>query len=730
MRISFDELNRIFKIDTDNTSYIFAVVDEEGLLGHIYYGPKLESTDVLYVLRTEEYPFVPSKYARERSPFLDRFLFEFPGNGVGDFRDSGIRVKDIKGHSAVSLQYRDYKILKEKKPLPGMPSTFAGDGQVMTLEIYTEDPVLNLQVIFSYSVFSGSDAIVKSVKVRNNSDDRIHLTKILPVCFDMEDEGYKMMSLHGGWAKERQIEIRDIAHGRTNVGTYCGKSSHQEHPFFALLGPDSNDDQGKVYGFNFVYSGNFIGQVEKNQYDCIRVSMGINPENFDYCLEKGDEFVSPEVVSVFSNEGLGKMTRTFHDLYRNHLIRSPFLHRPRPVLINNWEATYFDFDTDKIIAIAKEAARYGIEMLVMDDGWFGKRNSDETSLGDWYVNEDKIKGGLKYLVDEVNKAGLKFGIWFEPEMVSLDSDLYREHPEWIISIPDREPCQSRMQFVLDLTRRDVIEYVYESVAKILRSANIEYVKWDMNRQLCDLGSYGLSAEKQGEVCHRFVLGMYELQERLLQEFPDLLLENCSSGGARFDPGMLYYSPQVWTSDDTDAIERLGIQEGTAIIYPLSSLGAHVSDCPNHVLGRTVPFKTRGHIAMAGTFGYELDVTKIPMEDRKEIPGQVEMYHKYHSLICTGDYYRILSYRKNGLNDAYMIVAKDKSEALLTYIQVINRPNRMSKILKLKGLDNNKIYTVEGTDKKYKGDVLQNIGLPIENMTGDFQSVMIHLISEE
>lgn len=728
MNIIYDENRKIFKIDTINSSYIFGVVDE-GFLGHIYYGNKIESTEVDYVLRTKEYPFTPSEYARERSPFLDRFLFEYPENGVGDYRESGIRIKDINGNTAIALKYHNYEIINDKPALKGLPSTFAKISKAMTLNVEMQDEIVGVKAIISYSIFDDSDAIIKSIRVTNVADKPIHLTKIYPVCFDFEDENYNMLSLHGGWAKERQIEIREIGHGRTNVGTFCGKSSHQEHPFMAILSQGANDEYGKVYGFNFVYSGNFIGQVEKNQFDCLRISMGINPENFDYCLEPEEEFQSPEVVCVFSDAGLGKMTRTYHDLYRNHLIRSKYLFENRPVLINNWEATYFDFDTDKLIAIAKEAAKYGIEMLVMDDGWFGVRNFDDTSLGDWYVNENKIKGGLKYLVDEVNKAGLKFGIWFEPEMVSLNSDTFREHPEWIISIAGREPAQSRSQYVLDLSRREVIEYVYESVAKILRSANIEYVKWDMNRQLCDIGSSNLPADRQGEVCHRYMLGVYELQERLLQEFPNLLLENCSGGGARFDPGMLYYSPQIWTSDDTDAVERLGIQEGTALIYPLSTLCAHVSDCPNHVLGRTVPFKTRGHVAMAGTFGYELDVTKIPMEDRELIPGQIEEYHKYHSLICSGDYYRILSYRENGLNDAYMVVSKDKREALLTYVQVINRPNRLSKILKLKGLDKDSIYQIEGLEKEYRGDVLMNIGLPIENLNGDFQSVMIHLIAK-
>ncbi|MGN1181235.1 MAG: alpha-galactosidase, partial [Suilimivivens sp.] len=416
-----------------------------------------------------------------------------------------------------------------------------------------------------------------------------------------------------------------------------------------------------------------------------------------------------------------------HDFYRKHLIRSEYKNKKRPVLINNWEATYFEFDTEKLIAIAKQASALGIEMLVMDDGWFGNRCDDNRALGDWFVNENKLKGGLKYLVDEVNKLGMKFGIWFEPEMISPDSDLYRAHPDWAIAIPGREASLCRNQYVLDLTRKEVRDYAYECVAKILRSANIEYVKWDMNRQLSDIGSAILPPDRMGELYHRYVLAVYEMQERLVREFPHLLLENCSGGGARFDPGMLYYSPQIWCSDDTDAIERLKIQEGTALIYPLSAMGAHVSDCPNHTVGRVTPFETRGYVALAGTFGYELDVTKIPEEDRSMIPEQVAMYHKYNDLVREGDYYRIASYAENHYFDCYGVVSKDKKEALYTFVQVLNRPNYHSRRLQLKGLDPERVYCIEGEEGTYTGELLMKAGINIQNPWGDFKGKLIHLM---
>ncbi|MCI6891270.1 MAG: alpha-galactosidase, partial [Treponema sp.] len=510
----------------------------------------------------------------------------------------------------------------------------------------------------------------------------------------------------------------------------------QEHPFIALIDHNTDQNKGSVYAMNFIYSGNFVADCQLNQFESIRLVMGINPENFCWKLNPGETFDTPQAVLVYSDKGLNGMSHIYHDLYREHLIRSPYKKAMRPILINNWEATYFNFDTEKLLDIACEASKDGIEMLVMDDGWFGKRNSDNCSLGDWVVNEEKIKGGLKHLVDEVNKLGMKFGIWFEPEMISPDSDLYKAHPDWAIQIPGREPGMSRQQYVLDITRKEAEDYAYESVAKILRSANIEYVKWDMNRQLSDIGSSKLASDQMGEYYHRYVLALYRMQERLVTDFPKLLLENCSGGGARFDPGMFYYSPQIWCSDDTDAIERLSIQEGTALVYPLSTMGAHVSVCPNHAVGRVTPFKTRGYVALSGTFGYELDITKLSPEERSLIPHQVELYKKYSDLVRNGDYWRIASFSQNHEYDCWMSVSKDKKEALVTFVQVLNHPNFKTRFIKLQGLDPDKKYTVSFPDENQadypeitlSGSTIMNAGIGIKRDWGDFQAKLIHIYS--
>ena len=569
--------------------------------------------------------------------------------------------------------------------------------------------------------------ITRSVRIINKGKEAFYLTKVISASIDMDNREFEAISLHGSWARERQIQTVPVSHAKLSVESTRGESSHQDHPFLALKTKGTDQEHGEVYAMHFVYSGNFKALVQNDQFDQVRMMMGIHPEDFKWKLMPGEEFQAPEVVMVYSHEGLGRMSRIFHDFYREHLIRSPYKNKKRPILINNWEATYFEFNTEKLIAIAKQASKLGIEMLVMDDGWFGNRFDDNRALGDWIVNEEKLPGGLKYLVDEVNKLGMKFGIWFEPEMISPESELYKEHPDWAIAIKGRTATRSRNQYVLDLSRRDVLEHTYESVAKILRSANIEYVKWDMNRQLTDLGSACLPVDQMGELYHRYVLAVYELQERLMKEFPYLLLENCSGGGARFDPGMLYYSPQIWCSDDTDAIERLKIQEGTALIYPLSAMGAHVSDCPNHTVGRVTPFETRGYVALAGTFGYELDVTKIPEEDRKMIPEQVAMYHKYNDLVREGDYYRIASYRENHYFDCYGVVKKDKTEALFTFVQVLNRPNYHSRRILLQGLDPEKNYRIEGEEGVYTGDVLMKAGYLVQNLWGDFKARLIHLM---
>ena len=731
MSIFYEEKDQSFWLDTKNTTYVIQNVDDEKFIGHVYYGVKITRQEAGYLLRTQEAPFVPSVNNRERTSFLDSFPMEYPGNGLGDYRESAVAVRTKAGHVAVQFQYVSHEITEEKPKLKGLPSTFSGEEKTQTLILHCKDEAIGLEADLLYTVFPQEDVITRSVILKNVGGEEIYLTKVLSASLDMDDHSFEMVSLHGSWARERQIEVRPIAHGKQSVGSVRGESSHQEHPFVAWKEKNATEDAGEVYAMHFVYSGNFLAQIEKNQFDNLRIMMGIHPENFCWKLEPGDSFVAPEVVLTYSAAGMGQMSRNFHDLYRNHLIRGKYRDTKRPILINNWEATYFDFNEEKLIQIAKQASELGIEMLVMDDGWFGHRNSDDCSLGDWIVNEEKLKGGLTYLVNEVNKLGMKFGIWFEPEMISPDSKLYEAHPDWAIAIPGRTPSLCRNQYVLDLTRRDVLDYTYESVAKILRSANIEYVKWDMNRQLSDIGSACLEADRQGELYHRYVLGLYELQERLVKEFPDLLLENCSGGGARFDPGMLYYSPQIWCSDDTDAIERLKIQEGTALIYPLSAMGAHVSDCPNHTVGRVTPFETRGYVALAGTFGYELDITKIAKEQQEMIPQQVAMYHKYNDLVRRGDYYRIASYSSNHEYDCYMIVSKDKEEALVTFVQVLNRPNYHSRHIRLKGLEPSFRYEIEGeTGQTFGGDLLMHAGLPVQNPWGDFQGKLFHLVRKK
>lgn len=733
MGIQFLEQEKIFRLTTGDMEYTVGIADEK-YLGHIHFGKRLDDANCGYLLRTGEPPYIPSENWREKCSFADAFPWEYTTWGVGDYRTSCLNVRTESGFRCCELHYEGYEIMAGKPRLDGLPATFcraAADGSGrqdgQTLMLTCRDAVTGLKVILSYSVFDDSQAVVRSARFINEGEQTLYLEKALSACMDMDCAGdYDVQTLGGSWARERHMQRRPLAFGKQAVSSIRGESGHQDHPFIAVMEKNADQDHGEVYAMHFVYSGNFLALAEKSQFDSLRMVMGINPEGFEWVLEPGASFTAPEVVCVYSDKGLGGMTHTFHNLYRNHLIRSPYLHTKRPILINNWEATYFDFDTEKLLSIAREAKRDGIEMLVMDDGWFGHRNCDDSSLGDWKVNETKLAGGLKYLVDEVKKIGLEFGIWFEPEMVSPDSDLYQAHPDWAMQIPGREATLSRCQYVLDLSRPEVVDYVYESVAAILRSADISYVKWDMNRQMTDVGSFCLEGRRQGELFHRYILGVYELQERLTREFPRLLLENCASGGARFDPGMLYYSPQIWCSDDTDAIERLAIQEGTALLYPLSTIGAHVSDCPNHVVGRNVPFETRGHVAMAGTFGYELDITAVTQADRDLIRRQTAMYHRFQPLVREGDYYRLASWQQNHLYDSWMVVSRDRSEALLTYVQVLAEPNWHSRRLKMKGLDPDRSYRLEETGEVYGGRLLMYGGLLLPRLKGDFTSLMYHL----
>ena len=727
MGITYNEQSRIFKLDTPRTSYVLGVEDSFGYLLHYYYGKKLHTDNVRYLARTGEPPYTPDRNDRDKLSFLDCAPFEYPMGGMGDFREHCLEIRTEGGYNAIEAGYRRHSITRGKAALPGLPATFGSEEDCESLVITLADDLVGLEMDLKYTVFEKLDVITRSVCIRNVGENPVYLTKALSMCLDMDNREFSLLTLHGSWARERRIRSRKIGHGRQGIFSERGESSHQEHPFLALTTPNISQTAGEVYGFHFVYSGNFHGQCGMDQFDSVRTVLGINPYNFTWKLEKNGSFQTPEVVMVHSCEGLGHMSRTFHDLYRRHLIRSPWKNRKRPILINNWEATYFDFNTEKLLPIARDASAAGIEMLVLDDGWFGNRFDDNRALGDWFVNEEKLPGGLARLVREVNALGLKFGIWMEPEMISPDSDLYRAHPDWAIAVPGRRSGLCRNQYVLDITRPEVLEYVWGRIEAILSSANIEYLKWDMNRQLADLGSLALPADRQGELFHRYVLAVYELQERLVRRFPELLLENCSGGGARFDPGMLFYSPQIWCSDDTDAIERLRIQDGTALIYPLSAMGAHVSDCPNHAVGRVTPFETRGHVALAGTFGYELDITRIPREDREAIPGQVAMYHRYNDLIREGDYYRLASFTENGELDCWQVKAKDGSEILVTVVQVLNRPNYHSRRICLQGLEETASYRVEETGEIFGGDALMYGGLPVANFWGDFRSRLYTLV---
>lgn len=739
--ITFDEKNQIFQIDTKRTSYLIGIIDKERFLMHIYYGPKIKTgQDARYLLRIAEPPFLPSHNIRERGSFMDCMPFEFPGDGFGDYRDCAIAVEDSNGQSGCLLLYESYDILEGKPSLSGLPSTFAGKEKAcQTLVLHCSDVFLGLKADLYYADFYEEDCLTRWVVLTNEGQSSLKIKKILSASIDMDNRSFGALSLSGSWARERMIERTPLTHGRFSVSSHRGISSHQAQPFLALVSPETDQEHGEVYAMHFVYSGNFAATAQPDQFDRIRMNMGISPYHFSWKLDRGERFTAPEVVLTYSDGGLGAMTRNFHDLYRRHLIRSTWLHKDRPVLLNSWEAAYFNFDEEKLLKMADAAADCGIEMLVMDDGWFGHRDADDSSLGDWTADRKKLPKGLKHLSDEIHARGLRFGIWMEPEMMSLDSKLFLQHPDWVIRLKNRPATLSRAQYVLDLSREDVQDYVWKAISDLLHSAKIEYLKWDMNRQLTDLGSYALPADRQGELSHRYTLGVYHLQEKLLQEFPDLLLENCSSGGGRFDPGMLYYSPQIWCSDNTDAVERLSIQEGTELLYPLSTMGAHVSVSPNDMTGRYTPFVTRCDVALSGTFGYELDVSKISRQEKEQIPEQIRLYKRFGELIREGDYYRIVSGSGDHDCNCWMIAAKDKSEALFTFVQILSRPNRKSRILRLQGLDPDCEYKIEWIHDApqvprkeyhnpdvYSGEMLMRAGLLIPEIRGDFQSRLLYL----
>jgi len=734
MSITYIENTKTFKLDTPDSTYAFRV-SPTGFLLHLYYGAYVPDTDLSYLGQMIGVSSTSAQVDEEAENklSLDTAYLEYPCEGAGDMRISAFSVRGENGCNATDIRYKSHKIYNGKPAIPGLPATYVNsDSEADTLEIIAFDSLTGAEVTLFYTVFNKLNVITRSVRVKNTSDKPFEIERVHSAAVDIHGMDFEMVHLQGRWAKERTRVKRSLDYGIYGVHSKRGTSSHHNNPFAAFGRRGYTEESGEVYGFSLVYSSNFAIEVEVDFLETTRILIGINPETFGWNLEAGEEFYSPEAVMVYSDHGMGGMSRTYHKLYRNNLCRGEWKTKKRPVLINNWEATYFNFDDDKLVSLAKDASELGIEMLVMDDGWFGVRNNDRSSLGDWFVNTDKLRGGLKSLVERVNALGVKFGIWFEPEMISPDSELYRAHPDWCIHIDGRDKSVGRWQYVLDMTRADVRDNIFEQMSAILSSANIEYVKWDFNRNITEAGSVMLSANRQKEFFHRYVLGVYELLERLIAAFPKLLIEGCAGGGGRFDPGMLYYTPQIWTSDDTDAMERLEIQYGTSMVYPLTSMSAHVSAVPNHQTKRVTSFETRGNVAFTGSFGYELDLNKLTDAERELVKKQVAHYHKFYDLIADGDYYRLIdpteSKATSYADAAWMLVSADRSEAMVTYVSMRAQLNRQN-YLRLAGLDPKRIYVDTASGMRYSGALLMNAGLNISKHRIDGESSVWHFVAE-
>ena len=729
MAIHIDKEKLIFHLQGSNTSYVMQVI-RDGYLAHLYWGKKIRnyrgSNKIIFMDRG----FSPNPDGSDRAFSLDTIPQEYPSFGNSDFRIPAYQLQLENGSTVTDFRYKEHRVYQGKPKLKGLPSTYAEDaGEVETLEIVLEDPLIDVKVVLSYSLYQKRDVITRSVRFDNEGPQQLKLLKALSASVDFRDDEYELITLYGAHNNEKNIARRKILPGIQMVDSCRGASSPQQAPFMALVREGTDDEQGEVYAFNLVYSGNFTAQTQVDSYRNTRVTMGINPFDFTWLLEPEESFQTPEVVMVYTENGLGGMSRIYHDLYRNRLCRGPFRDKERPILINNWEATYFNFDADKIEQLAKEAQSVGVELFVLDDGWFGKRDDDNTSLGDWVVDRRKLPDGLPDLANRIRNLGMEFGLWFEPEMVSIDSDLYRKHPDWCIHVPDRPYTLGRNQLMLDLSRKEVCEYVIKSVSDILSDVPITYVKWDMNRHMTDVGSAALPPERQRETAHRYILGLYNILEELTSKFPHVLFESCSSGGGRFDAGMLYYMPQTWTSDNTDAICRLKIQWGTSLVYPPITMGAHVSTVPNHQVGRTTPLETRGYVAMAGNFGYELDLTTLTVEEKEIVKKQIALYKEMRSLIQFGKFYRIIN-PFDGNEAAWNFVSEDQTEMAASYFKVLSQPAAAIKTLKFKGLNPDYIYRNVQTGELFGGDELMHVGITLTRVKQDFLGMFWRFVKED
>ena len=722
MAIIYNPNKKIFTLHTAHTTYQMQV-DPLGYLLHLYYGEKTNSS-MDYVLTYADRGFSGNPYAAgmDRTYSLDALPQEYPSIGTGDYRNIALNIKNEKGVESADLLFKSYEIRSGKYQLQGLPAVWADENEAQTLEIVLADENAQVEVHLLYGVLEENDVITRSVRIKKTGTGQITIEKVAAACLDFVQGEFDVLRFYGKHAMERNLERTPLGHGTIAFGSRRGTSSHQYNPAVILAEKGTTETAGSCYGMLFVYSGNFSCEAEKDQFNQTRLLLGLNEELFSYPLAAGETFTVPEVILSYSADGLSALSQQYHNCIRNHVCRSKYVHMQRPVLINSWEAAYFDFTGDTIVDLAKEAASLGIDMVVMDDGWFGKRNDDNSSLGDWQGNEKKLGGSLADLITRVHEQGVKFGIWIEPEMVNEDSDLYRAHPDWAIRIPGKKPVRSRNQLLLDFSRKEVRDEIFKRICAVLDQGNVEYIKWDMNRSVDNVFSAALPKERQGEVYHRYVLAVYEMMESLVQRYPNLLFESCSGGGGRFDAGMLYYSPQIWCSDNTDAIDRLKIQYGTSFGYPVSAMGAHVSVCPNHQSGRITPFETRGTVASSGTFGYELDLMKMSEEDKKTAREQILKYKEIEHLVQSGDYYRLINPFENNNHVLWQFVSKDKKETVVCGVRLHSEANPYIYLFYPQGLDADLHYEDIATGKVYTGAALMKAGLPLPLTTGDYQPI--------
>ena len=728
MSITVNEKTGLFQIVTENTEYQMKT-DKYGVLKHLWYGAKT-GADMEYLQNYPDVGFSGNIYdaGNDRTYSLDTLPLEYACEGVGDYRITGISAVHSDGSCSLDLRYKGYRISKGKYGIKGLPAVYADENEAETLEIVLKDSCSDIEVTLRYGVLPKLDIITRCVSIANNGKASVILTKAASLCLDIAYGEWEWIHFHGRHTLERQLERSPLIHGIQESSSKRGTSSHHQNPSVLLCSPDCTETSGCCIGAVLAYSGSFKTQIELDQQEQVRLVMGINPELFRWELKPSELFDTPEVIMSYSAKGMEKLSHNFHKVIREHVCRGKYQLSERPVLINNWEATYFDFDEKKILKIAEQAAALGVDLLVLDDGWFGNRDNDCSGLGDWFVNTNKLKGGLGKLAENIKSLGMKFGLWFEPEMVSEDSELYRTHPEWTIKIPSRNPVRSRYQLVLDMTNTEVREYLFESMSNILKSADISYIKWDMNRSICDWYTPCLSSANQGEMPHRYVLGLYELLERLTAAFPEVLFEGCSGGGGRFDAGMLYYCPQIWCSDDTDAFERTKIQYGTSFFYPISAVGSHVSAVPNHQTGRITPIETRAVTAMAGSFGYELDLNTLSDKERQEVREQIVRFKKYSPLIHSGLYYRL----SDPMTDKFAVwefVSENRREVLVNGVIFRTEPNRTQYVIKLRGLLPEADYRLAENGEMYKGSALMNGGILLPKSWGDNSPVEMHFTAE-